>query len=189
MAPDGSAPNRSRYNNVLIKKDGKWLLASVRESAYTDPSNHQFLGEHQRAAEADSMVVEAFTAELAVSTVEAFTAAELAVFMAELESSMAAASFMEERPATMVVAHIIMVETRTTMVVAHITMAVAPITTAVTGRTTTAVTTAPVLRPEPQLRRLRLRPRSLATTLTTPASAITLLSLQPLATKSSSTNK
>lgn len=44
MAGDGSAPSRSRYNNVLIKKDGKWLLSSVREAAYTDPSNHQFLG-------------------------------------------------------------------------------------------------------------------------------------------------
>lgn len=44
MTADGSAPSRSRYNNVLIKKDGKWLLSSVREAAYTDPSNHQFLG-------------------------------------------------------------------------------------------------------------------------------------------------
>ena len=44
MVADGSAPSRSRYNNVLTKKDGKWLLSSVREAAYTDPTNHQFLG-------------------------------------------------------------------------------------------------------------------------------------------------
>jgi uncharacterized protein (TIGR02246 family) len=39
----GNAPKRARYNNVLLKKDGKWLLASVREAAYTDPTNYEFL--------------------------------------------------------------------------------------------------------------------------------------------------
>jgi len=43
MSADGSAPDRSRYSNVLIKKDGKWMLSNVREAAYTDPSNHHFL--------------------------------------------------------------------------------------------------------------------------------------------------
>ena len=43
LAPDGTAPSRARYTNVLIKKDDQWLLSSVREDAYTDPSNHEFL--------------------------------------------------------------------------------------------------------------------------------------------------
>jgi uncharacterized protein (TIGR02246 family) len=43
LAPDGSAPSRARYTNVLVKKDGQWLLSSVREAAYTDPSNYEFL--------------------------------------------------------------------------------------------------------------------------------------------------
>ena len=43
LRSDGHAPIRARYNNVLIKKDGQWLLASVREAAYTDPSNYEHL--------------------------------------------------------------------------------------------------------------------------------------------------
>ncbi|MCX6874461.1 MAG: SgcJ/EcaC family oxidoreductase [Verrucomicrobia bacterium] len=43
MAPDGSAPSRARYTNVFVKSDGKWLLASVRESADPGPSNYEFL--------------------------------------------------------------------------------------------------------------------------------------------------
>ena len=43
FSPDGDAPSRARYSNVLIKKDGQWLLSSVREAAYTDPTNHEFL--------------------------------------------------------------------------------------------------------------------------------------------------
>jgi uncharacterized protein (TIGR02246 family) len=43
LAPDGRAPSRARYTNVHVKKDGQWLLSSVREAAYTDPSNHEFL--------------------------------------------------------------------------------------------------------------------------------------------------
>src|SRR5436309_15464361 len=43
VAPDGTAPSRSRYTNVLIKKDGQWLLSSVREAAYTEPTNYERL--------------------------------------------------------------------------------------------------------------------------------------------------
>lgn len=43
LSPDGNAPRRARYTNVLIKKDGQWLLESVREAAYTDPSNYEHL--------------------------------------------------------------------------------------------------------------------------------------------------
>ena len=43
IPPDGSAPSRVHYTNVLVKKDGKWLLASVRETADPGPSNHEFL--------------------------------------------------------------------------------------------------------------------------------------------------
>ncbi|MBL9176377.1 MAG: SgcJ/EcaC family oxidoreductase [Verrucomicrobiales bacterium] len=47
MAPTASAPNRARYSNLLVKRDGKWLLSSVRESDYLPP-NHQ---EHLRPLE------------------------------------------------------------------------------------------------------------------------------------------
>ena len=40
MTPTASVPNRARYTNLLVKKNGKWLLASVREAAYI-PSTHQ----------------------------------------------------------------------------------------------------------------------------------------------------
>lgn len=43
IAPDGSAPSRARYTNVLVKKDGHWLLSSVREAADAGPSNYEFL--------------------------------------------------------------------------------------------------------------------------------------------------
>lgn len=43
ISPDGSAPSRARYTNVLVKKDGKWLLSSVREAADAGPSNYEFL--------------------------------------------------------------------------------------------------------------------------------------------------
>jgi uncharacterized protein (TIGR02246 family) len=43
LAPDGSAPSRARYTNMLVQKDGQWLLSSVREAAYTDPSNYESL--------------------------------------------------------------------------------------------------------------------------------------------------
>ena len=41
--PDGSAPSRARYTNVLVKKDGQWLLSSVREAADAGPSNYELL--------------------------------------------------------------------------------------------------------------------------------------------------
>jgi uncharacterized protein (TIGR02246 family) len=43
LAPDGTAPSRARYSNFLVKKDGQWLLASVREAAYATPSNYENL--------------------------------------------------------------------------------------------------------------------------------------------------
>lgn len=43
IAPDGTAPTRTRYTNVMVQKDGKWLLESVREAVYTPPSNYESL--------------------------------------------------------------------------------------------------------------------------------------------------
>ncbi len=43
IAPDGSAPMQSRYTNVFVKVDGKWLLSSVREGKASGPSNFEFL--------------------------------------------------------------------------------------------------------------------------------------------------
>lgn len=40
---NGGPPSRARYTIVHVKKDGKWLLSSVRDSAYTPPSNHEHL--------------------------------------------------------------------------------------------------------------------------------------------------
>ncbi len=37
--PDGTPPARGRFSNVFVKQDGKWLLASVRESAYLPSTN------------------------------------------------------------------------------------------------------------------------------------------------------
>lgn len=36
---DGTPPNRARYTNFFVLKDGKWLLSSVREAPYTPPNN------------------------------------------------------------------------------------------------------------------------------------------------------
>ncbi len=36
---DGGVPTVARYTNVLVKQDGKWLLASVRDAAYVPPSH------------------------------------------------------------------------------------------------------------------------------------------------------
>jgi uncharacterized protein (TIGR02246 family) len=44
--PDGAPPSRARYTIVHAKKDGQWLLASVREAAIPPPIN-----EHLRALE------------------------------------------------------------------------------------------------------------------------------------------
>ena len=43
IPPDKSPPVRTRYSNTFVKQDGKWLLASVRESAYTPPNNAEQL--------------------------------------------------------------------------------------------------------------------------------------------------
>jgi uncharacterized protein (TIGR02246 family) len=45
LAPDGTAPSRARYTNFFVKKDGQWLLASVREAAFIPPSNYENLRE------------------------------------------------------------------------------------------------------------------------------------------------
>ena len=43
LRPDESPPNRARYTNVHVKKDGKWLLGSVTNTPYVPPSNHEHL--------------------------------------------------------------------------------------------------------------------------------------------------
>lgn len=40
---DGGPPSRARYTIVHVKKDGKWLLGSVREAAYSPPTNYENL--------------------------------------------------------------------------------------------------------------------------------------------------
>jgi uncharacterized protein (TIGR02246 family) len=45
LSPDGAAPSRARYTNLFVKKDGQWLLASVRESPYVPPNNYENLRE------------------------------------------------------------------------------------------------------------------------------------------------
>lgn len=40
---DSAPPSRARYTNVHVKKDGQWLLASVRETPYLPPSNYEHL--------------------------------------------------------------------------------------------------------------------------------------------------
>lgn len=41
---NGEPPSRARYTNVFVKKDGKWLLASVREAPFAAPNRSQELG-------------------------------------------------------------------------------------------------------------------------------------------------
>jgi len=43
MPADGGAPSRARYTNHHVKKDGKWLLASVRETEYVPAGNYAHL--------------------------------------------------------------------------------------------------------------------------------------------------
>jgi uncharacterized protein (TIGR02246 family) len=45
LASDGTIPSRARYTNVFTKKNGQWLLASVREAPYVPPSNYTNLRE------------------------------------------------------------------------------------------------------------------------------------------------
>jgi hypothetical protein len=37
IPPDGGPPSRARYTIVHVKKDDKWQLGSVRDSAYSSP--------------------------------------------------------------------------------------------------------------------------------------------------------
>jgi uncharacterized protein (TIGR02246 family) len=41
--PDGSPPSRARYTAVHVKKDGKWMLSSVRDSPYAPPTEYGHL--------------------------------------------------------------------------------------------------------------------------------------------------
>jgi uncharacterized protein (TIGR02246 family) len=41
--PEGLPPSRARYTIVHVKKDGKWLLSSVRDAPYSPPSNNEHL--------------------------------------------------------------------------------------------------------------------------------------------------
>jgi uncharacterized protein (TIGR02246 family) len=43
ITPDGGPPSRARYTIVHVKKEGKWLLSSVRDAPYTAPTNHDQL--------------------------------------------------------------------------------------------------------------------------------------------------
>jgi len=40
---DGSPPNQARYTNVHVKKNGQWLLQSVREAPYVSSGNYEHL--------------------------------------------------------------------------------------------------------------------------------------------------
>ncbi len=41
--PDGGPPSRARYTVVHVKKDGQWMLSSVRDAPYAPPSNYEHL--------------------------------------------------------------------------------------------------------------------------------------------------
>src|SRR6266403_152498 len=43
IPPDGAPPNQARHSNVHVKKDGQWVLLSVREAPYTPPGNYEHL--------------------------------------------------------------------------------------------------------------------------------------------------
>jgi uncharacterized protein (TIGR02246 family) len=43
ITPDGAPPSRTRYTNVLARKNGQWFLESVRESAFVPPNNYEQL--------------------------------------------------------------------------------------------------------------------------------------------------
>jgi len=43
IPPDNAPPSQARYTNVHVKKDGQWVLQSVREAPYTPPSNYEHL--------------------------------------------------------------------------------------------------------------------------------------------------
>jgi uncharacterized protein (TIGR02246 family) len=41
--PGGGPPSKARYTNFLVKKDGQWLLSSVREAPFIPPGNYRYL--------------------------------------------------------------------------------------------------------------------------------------------------
>jgi len=41
--PDGGPPTRARFTNVHVKKEGQWLLSSVRAAPFVPPNNHLHL--------------------------------------------------------------------------------------------------------------------------------------------------
>jgi len=43
IGPEGSLPSRTRYTNTLVKRDGQWMLSSVRESDYVPAGNAEHL--------------------------------------------------------------------------------------------------------------------------------------------------
>lgn len=43
ITPDGVPPNQVHYTNTHIKKDGKWLLESVKTTPYAPPTNYEHL--------------------------------------------------------------------------------------------------------------------------------------------------
>ena len=43
IPPNDAPPSQARYTNVHVKKDGRWVLQSVREAPYTPPDNYEHL--------------------------------------------------------------------------------------------------------------------------------------------------
>jgi uncharacterized protein (TIGR02246 family) len=43
LHPDGEPPSRARYTIVHVKKDGQWLLNSVRDAPFTPATNYEHL--------------------------------------------------------------------------------------------------------------------------------------------------
>ncbi len=43
ISPDGAPPSRARYTIVHVKKDGQWLLGSVRDAPFAPPGNYEHL--------------------------------------------------------------------------------------------------------------------------------------------------
>jgi uncharacterized protein (TIGR02246 family) len=41
--PDGAPPSQARFRNVHVKKNGQWLLSSVKDSVFIPPSNSEHL--------------------------------------------------------------------------------------------------------------------------------------------------
>jgi uncharacterized protein (TIGR02246 family) len=41
--PNGAPPSRARYTILHVKKDGQWLIESVRDAIFVSPTNYEFL--------------------------------------------------------------------------------------------------------------------------------------------------